>query len=69
MKVVTHEKLLTMGWCLQCHNNPTEQLRPVSEVTNLTWGPEGGRSQAQIGTGIKYELQVKPPTNCQSCHR
>jgi len=69
MKVVTHEKLLTMGWCLQCHNDPTPHLRPVNEVTNLMWAPASGRTQPEIGETIKNELQVKPPMNCQSCHR
>jgi hypothetical protein len=69
MKVVTHEKPLTMGWCLQCHNDPMHQLRPVSEVTNLTWAPSKTQSQAEIGEAIKNDLQVKPPMNCQACHR
>jgi hypothetical protein len=69
MKVVSHEKPLTMGWCLQCHNDPLLQLRPVNEVTNLAWKPGSGQSQADVGTAIKNELQVKAPMNCQSCHR
>jgi|SRR5579872_3047809 len=69
MKVVSHEKPLTMGWCLQCHNDPSPQLRPVSDVTNLTWAPGKGESHASIGNAIKNDLQVKPPMNCQACHR
>ena len=58
-----------MGWCLQCHNDPAPQLRPVKEVTNLTWAPDNGVSRTDIGTAIKNDLQVKPPMNCQGCHR
>ncbi|MEM6393620.1 MAG: cytochrome c3 family protein [Planctomycetota bacterium] len=38
---------LSMGWCLDCHREPEKHLRPVSEVTNMTYhlgrgrGPDG----------------------------
>jgi Cytochrome c7 and related cytochrome c len=69
MKVVSHEKALSMGWCLQCHDNPKPHLRPFEEVTNLTWTPAGGKTAAEVGHGIQTALQVKPPSNCQACHR
>jgi hypothetical protein len=68
MPVVVHDQLLTMGWCLKCHNDPHEHLRPLSEVTNLKWKPEGATA-GEIGAGIQNNLQVKAPMNCQSCHR
>ncbi len=69
MKVVYHDQPLTMGWCLKCHNDPGPSLRPVGEVTNLTWGPAGGRSAEEVGREIKRDLQVNAPMHCQSCHR
>ena len=69
MKVVRHDQLLTMGWCLKCHNAPQESLRPVGEVTNLTWKPPAGTTAAEIGAGIQKDLRVAPPMNCQGCHR
>ena len=69
MKVVFHDQQLTMGWCLKCHDDPTKSLRPVGEVTNLTWTPPGGRTAEDVGREVKTDLQVNPPTNCQSCHR
>jgi len=69
MPVVYHAKELSMGWCLKCHNNPHENLRPVDQVTNLTWKPEGGKTAAEIGKAIEKDLQVKAPMNCQACHR
>jgi hypothetical protein len=67
MKVVSHDKLLSMGWCLQCHNDPAPSLRPVDQVTNLTWSPDS--SPGADGASIQKNLDVKPPMNCQSCHR
>jgi hypothetical protein len=65
MKVVSHDQVLSMGWCLKCHNEPEPHLRPVGQVTDLTWVKGTGDD----GVAIKNQLQVKPPMNCQSCHR
>ena len=32
---------LTMSFCLDCHRSPEQFLRPVEEVTNMAWKPEG----------------------------
>jgi hypothetical protein len=69
MPVVFHAKELSMGWCLKCHNDPHASLRPVDQVTNLTWKPDPGKSAADIGKAIEKDLQVKAPMNCQACHR
>jgi len=66
MKVVSHDQPLSMGWCLKCHNAPEKSLRPVSEVTNLTWIRSPGDDD---GATIKKNLAVNPPMNCQGCHR
>ena len=42
VKVVGHDKVLSMAWCLKCHNEPDSSLRPVDKVTDLTWTPGGG---------------------------
>jgi hypothetical protein len=39
MEMVTQMKPLSMGWCLECHRNPSPNRRPVSEVTNMKWTP------------------------------
>ena len=30
---------MNMGWCLQCHRDPTDRIRPRGEVTHLDWQP------------------------------
>lgn len=40
MEVVYQAKKLSMKWCLDCHRNPDEAIRPVGEVTNLGWNPD-----------------------------
>ena len=67
MKVVHQSKPLSMGWCLDCHKNPTPHLRPVNQVTNLAWDP------VEAGYDIHYDparkRDVNPPIHCSGCHR
>jgi formate-dependent nitrite reductase cytochrome c552 subunit len=69
MEVVRDEKPLSMAWCLDCHREPEKHLRPLDEVTNLDWVPPEGTTQEEIGTRLKKEWDVNPPTNCAGCHR
>lgn len=69
MPVVWHAKELSMGWCLNCHRAPSENLRPPSEVYNMTWQPPAGESARKIGESVKDRLQINPPQTCQGCHR
>ncbi len=46
MEVVKHAESQSMGWCLDCHRNPENKLRPLDQITNLTYKPEDlGREQ------------------------
>jgi hypothetical protein len=76
MPEVYHAKPLTMAWCLECHRNPEEALRPVKEVTNLDWQPpvKDGQSvveaQRELGSKLKKDWGINPPDkNCAGCHR
>jgi hypothetical protein len=62
MDVVRQEKPLSMGWCLECHRNPTPNLRPTNMVTNMEWTP------AMNPPGFKPQ-DVVPPQHCSGCHR
>jgi len=37
MVVVAQQQPLSMSWCLECHNNPGPNLRPIDQVTNMNW--------------------------------
>jgi hypothetical protein len=67
MAVVAHDQPLSMGWCLNCHNEPEKHLRPVGQVTNLAWAR--GAGPEDDGAAIRKSLAVAPPMNCQGCHR
>ena len=67
MEVVRQAQPLSMGWCLECHRDPTPRLRPVSEITNMQW------DQAKAGYDPHQdparERPLQPPVDCSGCHR
>jgi len=68
MDVVAQQEPLSMGWCLTCHRNPDDHLRPASEITNMTWTPPA--NQAEFAANQKEHLDIKAPiTDCTGCHR
>lgn len=58
---------LSMGWCLDCHRNPTPHLRDVSEITKMDWKPALGLGAPVSTRAGKRPLD--PPTHCSGCHR
>jgi hypothetical protein len=64
MAKVYQAKPLTMGWCIDCHKNPTPNLREPANVTKMGYVPGPGE-----GARIQKQNQVAPPTNCSACHR
>lgn len=48
MEKVYQAKELSMAWCIECHNNPEPNLRPVEFVTKLDWEPEEGKTRKRL---------------------
>lgn len=69
MPVVVHDQPLSMGWCLDCHRHPEKGLRPVAEVTNLTWTPPQGHTQREEGEQWVRERAIRAQDQCSACHR
>jgi hypothetical protein len=69
MDVVSQQKPLSMAFCLECHRNPENFLRPPSEVYNLTWKPESATAQLEMGEKFVHDWKVQPPQSCSGCHR
>jgi len=61
MDVVQVDQPISMGWCLDCHRNPAENLRPRDQITNMDWVPDGH--------GDERVASVNPPEHCSGCHR
>lgn len=70
MEVVWQDKPLSMGWCLECHRAPENNLRPLAKVYDLNWtAASEGKNQLEVGKQLVAEWNVRPPTNCAGCHR
>ena len=67
MERVRQEQPLSMGWCLECHRNPAPNLRPQEFVTSMDWQPD--RPAAEVGAEIQKQRNLKPSTDCSTCHR
>lgn len=69
MEKVYQAEELSMAWCIECHRDPAEHIRPVELITKLDWEPEDGQTKAEIGQELIDELGIHPKINCAVCHR
>ena len=67
MTVVQMDQPLSMSWCLDCHRNPSEHLRPLDQVTNMEWDPRVEPYEATEDP--ERTRQPNPPVHCSGCHR
>src|SRR5687768_17967809 len=61
---------LTMNWCLDCHRNPGNFIRPRTEVFNMAW--ERPSNDPEFGARLVKEhniASVEQLTSCSTCHR
>lgn len=74
MDEVYHAKPLSMGFCLECHRNPANHVRPLDKVTDLNWkwddDPKvAAQKQKKFGTDAVHAWKVESLQNCSACHR
>ncbi len=67
MPLMYQHSSLQMEWCLACHRDPVQNIRPREEVTNVAWIPPDDLEAKQHEWAAKYNVQSK--TDCSSCHR
>jgi menaquinone reductase, multiheme cytochrome c subunit len=71
METVRLTQPLSMSWCLDCHRAPEQHLRPLDQVTNMTWKPADG-DQLKLGLELKKQYGIRSAeymTACSTCHR
>jgi hypothetical protein len=70
MPLVFQASTLQMGWCLDCHRNPENALRPMDQVFNMNW--TAPPDQAEIGKKFAAQRKIRTTaelTSCSTCHR
>jgi hypothetical protein len=70
MPLMWQNASLLMEWCLDCHRNPAKNVRPRSEVFNMSWTPPAGPGQAAaLQAKLVKEYKLQSLTSCSTCHR
>jgi len=58
---------LFMQWCVQCHRNPENYVRPRDQVFSMAYEPPS--NQAELGRRLVAEYKIQSLTDCVTCHR
>ena len=70
MPLTLQENTLQMEWCLNCHRNPENYVRPRSEIYTMGYKPPG--PQSVIGARLAKEYGIPAAganVSCSTCHR
>jgi len=70
MPLVFQASTLQMEWCLDCHRNPENVLRPRDQVFNMNWKAPADQLEAGKKLATKYKIRTTSElTSCSTCHR
>jgi Cytochrome c7 and related cytochrome c len=70
MPLMSQQASLQMEWCLNCHRDPAQFVRPREAVFQMGYRPDG--DQREIGARLVREYgiaDVRHMTSCSVCHR
>ena len=69
MPIVAKAQSLQMEWCLDCHRQPENYIRPRDEVFTMGWEPP--TDQTVLGSQLvtQYGIHTEQLTDCSICHR
>lgn len=73
MPLMWKQNTLYMAWCLNCHRQPEENLRPVAHMTDMHWVADEAWKQtdrmSHLGVTKTKPGHINQLTNCGVCHR
>jgi hypothetical protein len=65
---LTHSvNTLYMMWCINCHRQPDQYVRPRERVFDMTY--EVPANQTELGRRLVREYNIQSLTDCVTCHR
>ncbi len=67
MPLTWREKTLHMEWCLDCHRQPEQYVRPKSEVFNMNY--KAPANQLELGKSLVEKYKIRKLESCSTCHR
>ncbi len=68
MPLVRIENALNMEWCLDCHRNPEQHIRPRESVFDVHWTPPADQEAQGLRLVEEYDVRVSQLTDCSVCH-
>ncbi len=74
MEKVEQVEPLSMSWCLDCHRNPEEHIRPEGvSVTDMAWEKPKQLDELEAHDDFLEKFingnNIVPPQDCSACHR
>jgi len=67
MPLTLQENTLQMEWCINCHRNPANYVRPRAEIYTMGYKPPV--PQSVLGPQLVKEYAIHGNTSCSTCHR
>ena len=67
MPLTLQENTLQMEWCINCHRNPANYVRPRGEIYTMGYKPSV--PQSVLGPQLVKEYGIRGNTSCSTCHR
>ena len=70
MPLMYQASSLQMDWCLKCHRNPEQFLRPRDQIFNTAYQPPA--DQLAVGRALVEQYRILSPRlmqSCSTCHR
>ena len=67
MPLTLQENTLQMEWCINCHRNPANYVRPRAEIYTMGYKPTV--PQSVLGPQLVKEYEIRGNTSCSTCHR
>jgi hypothetical protein len=70
MASVFMENTLQMEWCISCHKDPSQFIRPKGEVYNMSWNDSDIGPKEREELKDEYKIRSRQQlTSCSTCHR
>ncbi|HJP31755.1 MAG TPA: cytochrome c3 family protein [Candidatus Latescibacteria bacterium] len=68
LPLMMKSETLNMEWCLSCHRDPAQFIRPRDRVFDVNW--EAPEDQEALGRQLveEYDVRVSQLSDCSVCH-
>jgi hypothetical protein len=67
MPLTLQQNTLQMEWCIECHRNPENYVRPRAEIYTMGYQPPV--PQSVLGPQLVKEYGISGNISCSTCHR